>query len=196
MPNRLLSKTAIITGSSSGIGRETALAYAREGANVIVSDLHEKPPNQSTQQTTTVEEVLKIGTKAFFVKCDVTKEEEVEALIKRAVEEFGRLDMYDSSFFSTMTTTCPCYRQNPHFGKNGHTRSVKREREKTNKRHIKYGKQRRHPRHQRPHLFLPHLLLRPRTSHKPQRSLPRHKTRFPPHERSIPRFQRRSRVDC
>lgn len=95
---RLQSKTAIITGAASGIGRATALAFAREGANVVVSDIRETPvqannPLASQETSTTVEEVRKLGGKAVFVKCDTRSAEEVEGLVKRAVEEFGRLDM-------------------------------------------------------------------------------------------------------
>ncbi|KAF2684166.1 short-chain dehydrogenase/reductase-like protein [Lentithecium fluviatile CBS 122367] len=93
---RLASKTAIITGASSGIGRATALAFAREGANVVISDVRDTPLNKTptdTHSTTTVQEVEKLGAKAIFVKCDVTVAEEVEALVNRAVQEFGRLDI-------------------------------------------------------------------------------------------------------
>ena len=103
MPNRLTNKVAIITGAASGIGRATALAYIREGAQVVLSDLRETPLNAGNgtpdQSTTTMQEIEKLGGKAIFVKCDTRVAEEVEGLVKRAVEEYGRLDMYDSSFF-------------------------------------------------------------------------------------------------
>jgi NAD(P)-dependent dehydrogenase (short-subunit alcohol dehydrogenase family) len=97
MPNRLDHKIAIITGGASGIGRATALAYAREGARVIVADLRETPLSAGNGDTneakTTVEEVEKLGGEAVFVKCDTRNAEEVEALVKKAVDVYGRLDM-------------------------------------------------------------------------------------------------------
>jgi len=97
MPNRLTNKTAIITGAASGIGRATAVAYAREGAQVVVSDLHETSLNvrnvEAQEMTTTVEEIKKFGGKAIFVKCDTRNAEEIEVLVKRSIDEFGRLDM-------------------------------------------------------------------------------------------------------
>lgn len=95
MPGRLDSKVAIITGASSGIGRATALAFAREGATVICSDIREsaRPDMAETSELTTVQELEKLGTKCAFVKCDTSQAQEVEALVKRAVELYGRLDM-------------------------------------------------------------------------------------------------------
>ncbi|KAF2787354.1 putative short chain type dehydrogenase [Melanomma pulvis-pyrius CBS 109.77] len=95
MPGRLDSKVAIITGASSGIGRATALAFAREGATVICSDIREsaRPDMAETSELTTVQELEKLGTKCAFVKCDTSQAQEVEALVKRAVELYGRLDI-------------------------------------------------------------------------------------------------------
>lgn len=96
MPNRLTSKVAVITGASSGIGRAIALAYHREGAFIVCSDIREGSRNEHSGETdvSTHEIILKDRGKAIFVKADTSKAEEVEALIKRAVEEFGRVDMY------------------------------------------------------------------------------------------------------
>lgn len=96
MAGRLQDKIAIITGSSSGLGRAIALAYATEGAHVVLSDIREesRPESASGEQgTTTLDAVTKMGGKAIFVKCDTTKAEEVEALVKKAVEWGGRLDV-------------------------------------------------------------------------------------------------------
>ena len=96
MPNRLTSKVAVITGTSSGIGRAIALAYHREGAFIVCSDIREGSRNEHSGETdvSTHEVILKDEGKAIFVKADTSKAEEVETLIKRAVEEFGRVDMY------------------------------------------------------------------------------------------------------
>lgn len=96
MPGRLQSKIAIITGSSSGIGRATALAFAREGASIVCSDIREERRTEGleTSNLTTIQEVQNLGQKAVFVKCDTSVSEEVENLVKKAVEAFGRVDMY------------------------------------------------------------------------------------------------------
>lgn len=96
MPGRLENKIAIITGASSGIGRATALAFGREGATVICSDIREeaRPEMAEKSDPTTVQELEKSGASAIFVKCDTSQAKEVEALVKTAVEKFGRVDMY------------------------------------------------------------------------------------------------------
>lgn len=81
------NKVVLVTGGTSGIGRETALAFAREGARVVVSGRREK------EGTETVELIRKGGGKALFVRADVTKEDDTVRLIKQAVEAFGRLDV-------------------------------------------------------------------------------------------------------
>lgn len=95
MSGRLTNKVAIITGASSGIGRATALAYAREGAIIVCSDLHELPRGAFIESSTltTMQEVQNLGAKALFVKCDTSKAHEVEALVQKTVQEFGRLDI-------------------------------------------------------------------------------------------------------
>jgi NAD(P)-dependent dehydrogenase (short-subunit alcohol dehydrogenase family) len=79
-------KVALITGGSSGIGRASALAFAREGAKVVIADVNIKG-GQDTMQM-----IKKAGGEAIFVKADVSKAAEVEALINKAVESYGRLD--------------------------------------------------------------------------------------------------------
>jgi len=76
---RLKNKIAIVTGSSSGIGKAIAEEFLKEGALVVFSDINESPvPDKE---------------KAIFVKCDVSKKEEVENLITQAVDKFGSLDI-------------------------------------------------------------------------------------------------------
>ncbi|KAF5968999.1 hypothetical protein FBULB1_10463 [Fusarium bulbicola] len=92
---RLDGKIAIVTGSSSGIGRAISLEFARNGAKVICADLTEKARADVASELaiTTHDLVTKEGGVAEFFKVDVTKSEEQEALVKYAVERFGRLDI-------------------------------------------------------------------------------------------------------
>src|SRR5437899_3762856 len=79
-------KVAFVTGAASGIGREAALAFAREGASVVAADVSEHG-NQETARL--IEEQ---GGRAVAVRCDVTRAEEVKAALAKSVEVFGRLD--------------------------------------------------------------------------------------------------------
>ena len=79
-------KVAFVTGGASGIGRATALAFAREGASVAVADISEQG-NQETART-----IEELGGRAIAVRCDVTRAEEVKAALDKTVEAFGRLD--------------------------------------------------------------------------------------------------------
>ncbi|MEN9934499.1 MAG: hypothetical protein RLZZ387_1078 [Chloroflexota bacterium] len=85
---RLTGKAAIITGGDSGIGRAVALAYAREGADVLISYLNEE---QDAQETCRV--VREAGRKVVAVSGDISQEQHCQALIERAFQEFGKLDI-------------------------------------------------------------------------------------------------------
>jgi NAD(P)-dependent dehydrogenase (short-subunit alcohol dehydrogenase family) len=82
----LEGKVSLITGAGSGIGRATAKIFAREGARLVLADVVE-PGGQETLQM-----IKAAGADGIFLKCDVASETAVEALIKRAVEQYGRLD--------------------------------------------------------------------------------------------------------
>lgn len=81
------NKVVIVTGGGSGIGQATAILYAQEGAKVIVSDLNEKGGGE------TVASIKKAGGDASFIKTDVSKPEDCQALVKSTVDIYGRLDM-------------------------------------------------------------------------------------------------------
>src|SRR5215510_2779942 len=86
MAGRLDSKVALVTGGASGIGRATALTFAREGAKLIVADMNEDGGQQ------TVHMITEKGGEAIFVRTDVSQAVEVQALISKVVETYGRLD--------------------------------------------------------------------------------------------------------
>ena len=79
-------KVAFVTGATSGIGRATALAFAREGAGVVVADISE----QGNQETARMIENL--GGRALAVRCDVSQGNDVKAALDKTIEAFGRLD--------------------------------------------------------------------------------------------------------
>lgn len=85
---RLAGKRAIITGGDSGIGRAVAIAFAREGADVLISYLNEDEDAKETAKW-----VKKAGKKAITVAGDIREEEHCKKIIERAVEEFGGLDI-------------------------------------------------------------------------------------------------------
>lgn len=80
-------RVAVITGSASGIGKSTALKFAAEGDRVVVADFNE----QAGQAV--VDQIKANGGEAIFVKTDVSKYEDVEALVDQAVKTYGRIDV-------------------------------------------------------------------------------------------------------
>ena len=86
MTRNLEGKSALVTGGASGIGRATALAFAREGARVAVADILEDAAQS------TVSEIKAMGGQALAIACDVTDDDAVKAMIAQAVDAFGGLD--------------------------------------------------------------------------------------------------------
>ncbi|MDE1156519.1 MAG: glucose 1-dehydrogenase [Acidobacteriaceae bacterium] len=84
---RLNGKVAIITGGASGMGRSTAILFAREGACVVVADVDRSAGEQA------VAEITAAGGKAIFQSCDMQVESQVEELVKTAEAHFGKLDI-------------------------------------------------------------------------------------------------------
>ena len=83
---RFTGKVAFVTGATSGIGRATAVAFAREGASVVVADL----AVDGAQETAGL--IEEAGGQALAVRCDVAHDEQLEAALAATVERFGRLD--------------------------------------------------------------------------------------------------------
>jgi len=84
---RLKNKVAIITGGASGIGRATSLLFGKEGAKVVVADIDE----EGGQETARL--IKAADGETFFVKTDVSKEEDVRRLVEATIKKYGRLDI-------------------------------------------------------------------------------------------------------
>ena len=84
---RFAGKVAFVTGATSGIGRATALAFAREGTSVVVADIAADGVKETARL------IEQAGGQALAVTCDVSRSEDVRAALDAAVERFGRLDI-------------------------------------------------------------------------------------------------------
>ncbi|GAB3200910.1 NAD(P)-dependent dehydrogenase (short-subunit alcohol dehydrogenase family) [Pontibacter aydingkolensis] len=84
MEKQFQGKVAIVTGASFGIGRSTAILFAEHGAKVAVVDWKEDDK--------TVNSIKSAGGEAIFIKCDVSKDSDVKAMVEQTIKTFGRLD--------------------------------------------------------------------------------------------------------
>lgn len=86
--NRLKNKVAIITGGDSGIGRAVAVAFANEGADVVISYLNEKDDAKKTKK-----EVEKLNRKCYLIAGDIKKEIQSKKIVDLAIDKFGKIDI-------------------------------------------------------------------------------------------------------
>jgi NAD(P)-dependent dehydrogenase (short-subunit alcohol dehydrogenase family) len=97
---RLEGKVAVITGGDSGIGRAVAIAYAREGADVLISYLNEDEDAKNTAQL-----VEQAGRRAVLIPGDISRPQHCRDIVARAVSEFGRVDILVANAAYQMTRT-------------------------------------------------------------------------------------------
>lgn len=102
------TQVALVTGGSAGIGQATALAFAREGARVVVADLLQDEGEQ------TVERIRSQGGEATFVRTDVSSPAEVASLFERTLEAYGQLDVAfnNAGIEGNMAPTADCTEEN------------------------------------------------------------------------------------
>ena len=84
METQFKDKVAIVTGGAFGIGKATAIAFAKKGARVVIADL--------VEDAEAVNAIKALGGEVIFIKCDVSKTEDVKAMIEKTIATFGRLD--------------------------------------------------------------------------------------------------------
>jgi len=85
---RFVNKVCIVTGGANGLGAAECVQFAKEGGKVVVADIEEAAGKN------VVEELKALGAEAIFIKADITVEEEVENLVAKTVETFGKLDVF------------------------------------------------------------------------------------------------------
>lgn len=100
------NKVVIVTGGSSGIGKATALAFAKKGAKVAVVDWKENDE--------IVDLIKELGSEAIFIKCDVSKTDDVKAMVAQTIAAFGRLDyaFNNAGIEGTSAPTQECSEEN------------------------------------------------------------------------------------
>jgi NAD(P)-dependent dehydrogenase (short-subunit alcohol dehydrogenase family) len=85
--NNFTDKVVLITGAGNGIGRATALAFAQQGASVVVADMSRSAGEETTALIT------QAGGIATFILCDVTKDQDVQSMVNGTIETYGKLDI-------------------------------------------------------------------------------------------------------
>src|SRR5947208_2295818 len=83
---RFVNKVCLVTGAASGIGTATALAFAKQGAKLVLADVNEDAGRNLEQQ------IKSMGNGVFFVYCDISKRGDITNLITKTIEAFGRID--------------------------------------------------------------------------------------------------------
>jgi NAD(P)-dependent dehydrogenase (short-subunit alcohol dehydrogenase family) len=104
--NAFKNKVALVTGGSFGIGRATAIAFAAEGAKVVVAD--------HVEDSTTVDAIRAAGGEATFIRCDVSRMADVQDMVQRILRLYGRLDIAfnNAGIEGVMAPTHECTEEN------------------------------------------------------------------------------------
>src|SRR5690606_4119606 len=102
-------QVALVTGASSGIGKATAIAFAENGIKTVLSDISTEAGEQVASEI-----VKKYDTAAIYIKCDVSKPDEVRNLIQKTMTQFGRLDyaFNNAGIEGTANSTAACTEEN------------------------------------------------------------------------------------
>ncbi len=106
MESSFKNKVVIVTGGSSGIGKATAIAFAMEGAKVVIADWKIDP--------TAVETMKNLTTEVLFIQCDVSNDEDVKNMVNKTIETFGSLDyaFNNAGIEGEMAATQECSMEN------------------------------------------------------------------------------------
>ncbi|TDE06910.1 SDR family oxidoreductase [Flavobacterium sandaracinum] len=106
METTFKNKVALVTGGASGIGKAAALAFAKKGAKVAIADWKENDEM--------VDLIKELGSEAIFIKCDVSKTEDVKAMVVQTIAAFGRLDyaFNNAGIEGNTATTQECTEEN------------------------------------------------------------------------------------